>query len=207
MINLVVILNGPPYCGKNYLADGVKHKLSERFYVIERQFKDGLFALVKEKYNQEIYEEFVNNQDNHEWKAAPQDYLNGRTPREELIHISEVETKPIHGKNYFARKLIDSFSEEDLSKDICLISDGGFKEEIQKLLDAKEIQHVLLVHVHSKNCSFKGDSRDYVLEDDLHPVDKNLTVVPFYNLKKGKQDIDNLSSIIKHVWSNDLVWK
>ncbi|AUG88507.1 deoxynucleoside monophosphate kinase [Vibrio phage Vp_R1] len=87
----------------------------------------------------------------------------GLSPREALIHVSEDIIKPLHGKCYFGDRLSDKVQEYfGTGHDTVIVTDGGFKEEIVAVLDNLPSVKVKIVHLSRPDCSFEGDSRDYI---------------------------------------------
>lgn len=157
MLDTCVILNGPPNCGKDTLADLLvnygfhKHEMKARLYLDTANLFKVDLTLLKNRatsrhFKDEPWEELV---------------LNDRTmtPRQALIHTSEDVIKPTHGDSYFgeaaAQKCISSISS------LAVFSDGGFEAEIEPLLG--QYRNVIIFRLHRSDCSFEGDSRSYLM--------------------------------------------
>ena len=98
------------------------------------------------------------NYSNREWKEAPNDKLDGMSPRQALIHVSEDVVKPERGRDYFGKMaLSDILSSNHI---VHVFSDGGFIEEIGAL-ECNKV-NVYVIRLHREGYSFEGDSRDYV---------------------------------------------
>jgi hypothetical protein len=160
MLDTCIILNGPPNCGKDTLADLLvdygfhKHEMKDRLYLdTALLFKVDLYPLrnraTSRHFKDEPWEDLV---------------LDGKliTPRQALIHTSEDVIKPNQGDDYFgeaaARKCINQHSV------LAVFSDGGFEAEIEPLLDIYE--NVVIFRLHRSDCSFEGDSRNYLMGFD-----------------------------------------
>jgi hypothetical protein len=163
----IIILNGPPGCGKDTLAEQV---LGRSEHVL--RFKDSLYDLTYHHFgvgNHCKYEYFVDTMCNDRvLKETPTKLLEKEgkwfSPREALIETSENVAKPLFGKGVFGQALAERINKRD--NFINIISDGGFKEEME------ELRHlgykVKIIQLHGRG-SFDNDSRDYVeIDDDVY---------------------------------------
>lgn len=88
----------------------------------------------------------------------------------------------MYGKNYFGKMLCNS-----LEKGINIISDGGFKEELQLVINEIGADHVLVIQIYRDDCSFDNDSRNYFYEADceiVHLYNNSTLKKLFYNVEK-----------------------
>lgn len=179
MTKLVVVLNGAPNSGKDYITrELIKHLAISDITSEELMFKTGLYKETAKQYFMPYYD-FVDLATNRSTKDIPNERLGGISPREALINVSENYIKPLLGKNYFAKELLENIKD----KDVYIISDGGFKEEIQTLIDSPKISRLLLVHLMAPGCSFEGDSRSYIHHDVLQNHSRKLVIEPIFNSK------------------------
>lgn len=179
MTRLVVVLNGPPCSGKNYITDQlIKHLAISDITSEELMFKTGLYKETAKQYFMPYYG-FVDLATNRTTKDLPNERLGGISPREALINVSENYIKPLLGKDYFAKELLENIKD----KDVYIISDGGFKEEIQTLIDSPKISRLLLVQLMAPGCFFEGDSRSYIHNDVLQNHSRKLMIEPIFNTK------------------------
>lgn len=179
MNKLTVVLNGPPCSGKNYITDQlIKHLAISDITSEELMFKTGLYKETAKQYFMPYYS-FVDLATNRTTKDLPNERLGGISPREALINVSENYIKPLLGKDYFAKELLENIKD----KDVYIISDGGFKEEIQTLIDSPKINRLLLVHLMAPGCFFEGDSRSYIHSDALQNHSRKLVIEPIFNTK------------------------
>jgi len=161
-----IILNAPSNAGKDFIAEhfsqyGMSHK----------EFKGSLFNIARTVANISKPEwDHLYHRDRKEVKTSK---LFGRSPREHMIHTSEVLIKPVYGKDYFGNALLNS-----LDDNINIISDGGFKEEMQVLIDGLGIDRVLLIRIHRDGCSFENDSRDYIYDLGCIAIDVHNNSTP-----------------------------
>ncbi len=179
MNKLTVVLNGPPCSGKNYITDQlIKHLAISGITVEELMFKTGLYKETAKQYFMPYYD-FVDLATNRTTKDLPNERLDGISPRDALINVSENYIKPLLGNDYFAKELLENIKD----KDVYIISDGGFKEEIQALIDSPKINKLLLIHLHAPGCSFEGDSRSYIHYSELQNFSPKLTIELMFNSK------------------------
>lgn len=187
MNKLTVILNGPIGSGKNYIADQlIEHLAISGISAEELMFKTGLYKETAQQYFMPE-EDFIRIASNRDTKEMPNERLDGLTPREALINVSEHYIKPLLGKDYFAQVLLEDITNHD----VYIISDGGFKEEVQALIDSPKIGKVLLIHLSSEtNISspqdaFKNDSRSFVTRNMLEDPENKLIITPVFNNKEN----------------------
>jgi len=108
------------------------------------------------------YFELYNNRDVKEVETP---LLLGFSPRSFLIHISEVLCKPYFGKEYFGT-LAAGAIKKVLQQSNAVFSDGGFPDEINAVYRMYG-KSIVIVRLSREGYTFEGDSRDYVLEQDL----------------------------------------
>lgn len=159
----VIILNGAPGSGKD---EGAKHLVSmlKGEGVLSRhcEFKERLFDITRVVYGITIPEwERLYTREN---KEKPNGRLQGLSPRQALIHISEDIMKPSFGKDYFGKA-----AAEDLTEGVNVFSDGGFIEEVRPIISKVGVKNVLIIRIHRTGHTFQGDSRKY-LPDGFGPL-------------------------------------
>ena len=157
----VTVLNGPPGSGKDTLAALVQPAAPVAF-------KDFLYFKTAEYYS--IYiDAFKRACADRERKELPYfcegTYKRfGLSPREMLIHVSEEIIKPKYGKGYFG----EAAAKEWYGKCSPVIaSDGGFYEEVQPICDTFGKENVLIIRLHREGFNFDGDSRNYILRQQV----------------------------------------
>lgn len=148
----IIILNGPPGCGKDAIAKRlvelmptfahheVKHRLVELAVCMSGLTYDGWQYLQQ-----------------REFKEKPTPVLGGLSPRGFLIHISENVMKPLYGNRYFGDAAAARVAAS--SAKTIVFSDGGFAEEVAAL---SQVGYVHLIHIHREGYTFSGDSRSYL---------------------------------------------
>ena len=153
----VVLLNGPPRCGKDEAAkhiDGVTMKFA-------RPVKRGAhaaFGFIDR--GMSYYEDS---------KDKPSIDFYGATPREVYISFSEDFMKKISGEDIFGhilRKDIVNHYERNFDPGVAakpyIISDSGFKPEAEALVSAFGKESILLIRIHRDGCDYSNDSRTYI---------------------------------------------
>lgn len=155
---MIIILNGPPHCGKDTLAN----ILQSEYDFIHHSMKSSLIkaAAGVAGISEGKLHCLLNNRDT---KEVPQADLAGLSPRKLLIHTSEVVVKPLFGKQVFgereAKKCKQAISEGHCS---IVYSDGGFKEELEAMAQELGEENILLVRLRRDGFTFEGDSRSYL---------------------------------------------
>lgn len=198
MNKLTVILNGPPCSGKNYITNQlIEHLAISGISTEHLMFKTGLYKETAQQYFMPE-EDFIRIASNRATKEIPNERLDGLTPREALIDVSEHYIKPLLGRDYFAQLLLEDVTNHD----IYVISDGGFKEEVQALIDSPKIGRILLIHLYSEiNISspqdtFKNDSRSFITRNMLEDPENKLVVNSVFNSKENNLAIIEILHLI-----------
>lgn len=192
MKKVVIVLNGPPNSGKDFLADGIcKYYSLTHIYVAHRRFKTALWKATADDFYVNI-KDFISLATDRRTKDLPNDMLGGLSPRQAMIKTSEEYIKPLFGNDFFGKALLDEIGYEH----VCVISDGGFGEEIQPLIDSNIIDKIVIVNLNAKDCSFAGDSRRFITKEDFADTDSKVVLLSFYNNKHGETDVQNLISHI-----------
>lgn len=164
----VVILNGPPGCGKDTIADVFVKMGAQKL-----QFKDGLYKATAEVYG--LHEDFVKLiSTKRDMKEVPHPALGGLSPRQALIHVSEDIWKPQYGSRVFGEMLSDS-----AVHDFVIVPDGGFQDELNAV---EAVHNVTVIRLHRKGFTFEGDSRTYAEDKWAHYED---TVFKDVHLEDG----------------------
>lgn len=150
----VIILNGPPRCGKDTAASmlpGYKTKLS-------KPLKDGVQALFGiGKANSVDYERAKDTEFPIFFNASY------RQRQIDVFHFLERIAGPsVLGEILVAKlKRIARYIRSDHG-DLVILSDGGRFAEIAPIIDAFGIDNVLVVHIYRDGCTFEKDIRSYV---------------------------------------------
>lgn len=155
---MVIIFNGPPGSGK----DAACEYLSKTYDYTHMSFKDQLF---KETFKFFGVSKgwFMKGYEDRSVKETPVPQLkvNGRklSRRQAMIYVSEDFLKPKYGKSYFGDILASQIN--DVTKLYC-ISDGGFIEELQPIINKFGTDNITIVQLTRDGCSFSNDSRKYL---------------------------------------------
>jgi len=150
----IVILNGPPRCGK----DTIGAALVGRLNCVTTCFKHDLYRATAKHFKVDL-KEFIALASDGAKKDVLQNHL-GMTPREALIHVSEDIYKPMYGKGYFGMLALERVEDQiDLDLDYIVFTDGGFVEEVAVFVDAG--YEVEVIQLHGRG-DFSNDSRRYI---------------------------------------------
>jgi len=157
----VIILNAPPGAGKDTIGNRIA--MIAPWFCRMRSFKKPMFEIARAMLGARLYKDFMDAYNDREQKEKPQRFLNGKSPRQFMIWISEDVIKPQFGSQYFGVRMVEQIRECD---DPVIITDGGFKDEIKPLIGAGFEVHIC--RLHRMNFTFDGDSRDYLNMDGYH---------------------------------------
>jgi hypothetical protein len=175
MTKKLIILNGPPGCGKDTLAN----YLSGDGVFCHIKFASELKVMTHRLYGvsdpQAIYQ-FENVKD------VPNEKFYGLTPRQAYIAISEQYIKPVHGKGFFGDRLLEEI--EAVPADLFIASDGGLIEELTPVAEKLGGENILVVKIYRAGCDFSNDSRGHYPDDEL----AKLSVDSSYLINEGLQD-------------------
>lgn len=178
-IKLGVVLNGPPGCGKDTIANLIVKGSDFR----KHQFKDALYAHTAKHFEIDL-DKFIHFASDRVLKDSESlAGLGGRTPRQALIHVSEEIYKPRYGNDYFGKVEVNRVETlcGHMDGDVNVIyPDGGFADELLCIDSCYD--GVVIIRLHRDGFSFEGDSRSYIhLPDtdkrtsfDVHLTDNNI---------------------------------
>ena len=179
----VILLNGPPECGKDTAAAMLKQSFGQYAHIekFARPVKEGchgLFGIVDDKGRVLRHDAFelVKNEPNAEFL--------GLSPRQAYIWYSEVVMKPKFGQSIFGnmavanmRRWLSNF-QQDVKKGILLnvppvflISDSGFAVETDPVVEEFGACNVLLIRLYRDGKTFAADSRSYIDPPSIKKVD------------------------------------
>lgn len=149
---MIVIFNGPPGSGKDEAASYFK----QNFGYKSLSFKYALFKETIKHFNVD-HDWFMLGYEDRDVKEKPEDLLNGMSRREAMIHVSEDNIKPKYGKSYFGIQV----SQEIEADENYAISDGGFIEELEPIIEKVGHNSIVFVQLTREGCSYSSDSRRY----------------------------------------------
>lgn len=160
----IILINGPAGSGKDTMAEKLKDKLG--YFTKLEKFAKPIKLAVAAIYFGGNYEAFA-KYDTFEAKKVPAEVFLGKTPREVQIAVSEFFLKPYHeDKRVFGKLMATRLKMADINQHV-LVSDSGFREEAEELVDQFGAENILLVRLHREGYTFDGDSRSYINLDDL----------------------------------------
>lgn len=152
----VILFNGPPRSGKDAAASFAVNFFDDDAPVIYYRFAEPLKDAAHSLFGMGgiATESFTDT------KSVPNNKFFGLTPREVYIWLSEQAVKPKFGKDFFARIAVNYLSQFDNS--VIVISDCGFQEEVDYLVNAFGSDNIDVVYMMRDGFDFCGDSRSYV---------------------------------------------
>lgn len=159
----IVLNNGPAGSGKDAAADNIRRNTVKTQHM---EFKKPLFALVKLVYN--ISDDEWDEMYTRENKEKPYDVLNGFTPRQALIHMSEDVIKPHFGQDFFGKWIVKDIKRyEGYGFRRFVFSDSGFPKEAIPLIEEYGFENVAVFRIMRDGYDYTGDSRSYLKPEDL----------------------------------------
>lgn len=162
----IIILNGPPGCGKDTLAELLQRIFGTGTAKITT-FKEPMFqiAMAMTGMSREEWFAMYNNRD---LKERRQRELCDKTVRDFMIWISEGIVKPMFGEEQFGKLA----SKQVQPHGVTIFSDGGFPAEVRELHNNCYKSHMIyIVRLHRGGFSFDGDSRQYLYGERFHTLD------------------------------------
>lgn len=148
----VILLSGLSGSGKDTIA----RLLMEKTGMDWLSFADPLHLTVSSLFNYDLTD-WRELYDDH--KNEPQAKLLGKTPRQVLNMIAESWVKPSLGNNFFAKSVIDHANEDPWASNIMVVSDLGFKEELDKMVEEYGKENILVATIVRENTGHEDDTR------------------------------------------------
>lgn len=159
----VLILNGPPGCGKDTLAE-----LLKRHGYAVASFKRPMFDIAIAMSGMSR-EQFMYEYNDRAMKEHPQPHLAGKSYREFMIHISEDVMKSLFGDSIFGERAAETCYAAAAEGFNVVFADGGFVDEVMAICEAG--YDVTVVRLHRDGYTFNGDSRKYIYHPDVKTID------------------------------------
>ena len=154
-VQMVIMLNGPPGCGKDTWANAFCDVYREASVIkFAGPIKSGLRAMYS------ISDEEWKRLESPQEKEKPQAIFQGLTTREVQIKFGEGMRK-LFGEAIFGWLAIQAI-EKALNKRVIILSDLGFPIELQMMREHFGDSKCVLVHCTREGCSFANDSRNFV---------------------------------------------
>lgn len=178
----IIFFNGPPRVGKDTIVTG----LLSRFPTAQNiKFSTPLKSALPVFFG--LTQSQIDNLEQN--KDTSKDYFLGKSWREVQIYLSENWAKPIFGNKVFGN-ITKNIINNDHDANIFLISDSGFQEEAEALIDHFGKENCLLIRLKRENTNFDNDSRSYwVNKFDIQEI-------TLYNDKSIEAGIDKAQEII-----------
>lgn len=173
----VVLLNGPPRCGKDtagvHLAQLIPNSMVVKFAGPLKRMTHIAYGLPV------IPDDFF-----EQLKDKPLDAFFGLTPRQAYIKMSEEQIKPFLGVDHFGKLLRRCIWREYCAgKRVFFVTDSGFGPEAVPVINSIGNNNTLLLRLHAekRGVSFAGDSRSYISlpEVTAYDIDNNDSIEAF----------------------------
>lgn len=176
-----VLLNGPPGCGKDTVAQHLIPYLPFVHLKFAAPIKRMVAALLQcDQRTLEQIKDTPNRMLRYEDSAIRRD----DTPRGLLIALSEQLLKSRYGNSYFGNVL---WTEATISSSkLFVVSDCGFESEVGRLINSAGPNNCLLIRLHRAGHDFSNDSRSYIsprevvtkdIHNNLTPHDLTMRVI------------------------------
>jgi len=174
----IILLNGPKLSGKDTLADLIVKKND----YTKMQFKDRLYDIgakiagIRLRHYIELCTDRVT-------KEVACEGLGYKSPRQHLIHVSEEVIKPLFGEDYFGEYLAEEIDcGYNYGWSGVVVSDSGFETELSSIISGMldkcgTTYEIHVVRLYKNGCTFEGDSRDYLSDNEGFLQYHDITVV------------------------------
>lgn len=156
----IILLNGPPHCGKDTIGNQL-WKLTNQSSVVK--FATPLKTVATHLYcngDRDLFDKM----DAPEQKGKPDELFFGKSCRQVQIDISESYAKPMHGPRVFGKILASTIKQRMATEQTrtFFVTDSGFLPEAEELVDQFGRDNVILIRIHRDGKTFDGDSRSYI---------------------------------------------
>ena len=150
-----IFINGPPGSGKDTAAIHLVRSLGcrhDKFAAPLHDMVPAVFQLDRQDWLLMTADQRIKN--------SPQRSLNGMSPREAMIWLSEDVIKPQLGLAAFGQWALQRYQQAGHA--LTVYSDSGFGAEAGVLVEALGPENCLLLRLYRDGCTFKKDSRNYL---------------------------------------------
>jgi hypothetical protein len=147
---MIILLNGPPGCGKDTIAKIIKKKIESKDYKMAKPIKDAFSALFG--IQGQLLHELIEERKDEAFFTANANI----TPREVLIKLSEEFMKPMFGDDCFGQVAINNLGK--IAWKHLTISDSGFNAEIPPICEAFGYDKVKAILI--ERLGYEWDSRE-----------------------------------------------
>jgi hypothetical protein len=165
---LVVLLNGPPYSGKDTASKAIR--ATPVFFASEVRISEALKLATHALYG--LPQDTPRDAFDH-CKDVPSELFGGLTPRAAYILVSEDVIKPSLGKDWLGKVALQKIRRAAAGgAHVIPVPDSGFLSEVGLIVEGLGHDSVMLVNIHSplRGCSFAGDSRGYITVPGVYTV-------------------------------------
>tara|TARA_R110002153_G_scaffold9324_3_gene38609 strand:+ start:674 stop:1237 length:564 start_codon:yes stop_codon:yes gene_type:complete len=156
----IILLNGPPGCGKDYAGAILEEG-------IERSTQMKLATEVKNMTHRAYGLGDIEADHYEDHKDVGISDFRGVSPRSAYIQMSECFMKPLHGDRIFGHILKAQILFHSTRFSTVIVTDSGFRKEAEVLVAEFGALDVLLVRIHLDGYDFASDSRSYLDLSDL----------------------------------------
>lgn len=161
----VLILNGPPRCGKDTLKDYILEKFPHETASIRfaEPLKLGVHALL-------AIDDFGKCEFFTTVKDEPNEQFFGWKPRDVYIEASEQFLKPLFGADIFGKLWVRTYEKKYGKRDyppVMVITDCGFLDEIKPIVNKFGPENCTFFRIHRAGFDYSRDSRDYIYPEGI----------------------------------------
>lgn len=154
----VILLNGPPRCGKDTVGRIIDATVSEsvlicKFAALMKERTHALYGLFGAEGRPLRADHFESRKD-----EGLQEFC-GHSPRQAYIFVGEA-MKAQHGQDYWGKLLRDQI--ERRAEEVAVVTDCGFLPESEVMIDRFGSAGVALIRVQRNGCDFSRDSRGMI---------------------------------------------
>lgn len=152
----VLVLNGPPRSGKDTVASYLCQQWPDHMVDLKMSYS------LKRACHAVLGFHNVDVEHFNDLKDCELEEFGNRTPRQFYIDMAERFIKTRFGKNWFGYAWMRRYIEESHDQKLAIISDSGFVEELEPLMQCFDNGAMVLVRLHREGHDFQIDSRGYV---------------------------------------------
>jgi hypothetical protein len=149
---MIIILNGPPYSGKDTAAEFIHGLVDAYHHKLSRPLKLGLESIYNFTKDEMRYLE--------EHKDEPISRLNDFSWRESQIKLFQ------HLESCYGPAILAEIACEYIKKNVMVthtvISDGGRQIEVDEIIKVFKWNDVGIIRLYREGCTFENDIRQYI---------------------------------------------
>lgn len=180
----IFLLNGPIGCGKDTVARMMKAALNDQVVAHDVEHSPRIMAetikfadplrVAMQPFVGPLLCNYARPVDEALWNSKleelkPEKLWDDKTVRDCMISLSEDWAKKFFNKGILGDILADKISllADREKHNVFFVSDSGFKEEAEVLVNTFGEDAVELVHITRRGCTYAGDSRGYIEAPDI----------------------------------------